>query len=179
VAVGTVVFLVTGFILGGPRGAGADAPAPAAARLAPAPAAAAAAPASPVAALAPAAEPGAEPPAPPAADAAAPAPAAEAAPVPAPVRPQGLAAARGGIADDLKRIRGIGPKLEELCHRLGYFHFDQIAAWTPAEVAWVDENLEGFHGRVTRDDWVGQAQLLAAGGHTPFSLKVDRGGVYD
>jgi NADH-quinone oxidoreductase subunit E len=80
----------------------------------------------------------------------------------APVPPVRLAEARGGVPDDLQLIRGIGPRLEALCHRLGFFHFDQIAAWTADEVAWVDENLEGFHGRVTRDDWVGQAQMLAA-----------------
>jgi NADH-quinone oxidoreductase subunit E len=80
-------------------------------------------------------------------------------------RPAALAAARGGVADDLTLIRGIGPKLAALCHRLGFFHFDQIAAWTPEEVAWVDANLEGFRGRVTRDDWVGQARALAAARH--------------
>ena len=80
-----------------------------------------------------------------------------------PAKPAGLAAARGGKPDDLKIIKGIGPKLEALCHRLGYFHFDQIAAWTPAEVAWVDDNLEGFKGRVTRDEWVRQAMALAKG----------------
>lgn len=96
----------------------------------------------------------------------APAPAAAAMSAPAAVgrKPQGLAAARGGKADDLKIIKGIGPKLEELCHKLGYFHFDQIALWTVEEIAWVDDNLEGFRGRVTRDDWVGQAKVLARGG---------------
>jgi predicted flap endonuclease-1-like 5' DNA nuclease len=79
-------------------------------------------------------------------------------------KPQGLTAARGGKPDDLKIIKGIGPALEKLCHSLGYFHFDQIAAWTPAEIAWVDDNLEGFKGRVTRDEWVAQAKILAAGG---------------
>lgn len=79
-----------------------------------------------------------------------------------PAKPLALPAPRGGKADDLKRIKGIGPKLEELCNRLGFWHFDQIAAWTPAEIAWVDENLEAFKGRVTRDDWVAQAKVLAA-----------------
>jgi predicted flap endonuclease-1-like 5' DNA nuclease len=79
-------------------------------------------------------------------------------------KPTGLTAARGGKADDLKLIKGIGPKLEVLCHQLGYFHFDQIAAWTPSEIAWVDDNLEGFKGRVTRDNWVAQAKVLAVGG---------------
>jgi predicted flap endonuclease-1-like 5' DNA nuclease len=81
----------------------------------------------------------------------------------APAKPQGLNAAREGGPDDLKLIKGIGPKLEKLCNSLGYFHFDQIAGWTPAEIAWVDENLEGFKGRVTRDEWVVQARDLAAG----------------
>ena len=77
-------------------------------------------------------------------------------------QPVGLSAARGGRADDLKVIVGIGPKLEILCHSLGFFHFDQIANWTAAEIAWVDENLEGFKGRVSRDKWVDQAKVLAA-----------------
>ena len=80
------------------------------------------------------------------------------------VKPAGLSAPKDGKADDLKLIVGIGPKLEALCNRLGFFHFDQIANWTPGEIAWVDENLEGFKGRVTRDKWVVQAKILAAGG---------------
>ena len=47
-------------------------------------------------------------------------------------------APRGAAADDLKLIKGVGPALEGLLHRLGFFHFSQIAAWTPAEVAWID-----------------------------------------
>lgn len=98
-----------------------------------------------------------------------PAPAAKVAEVPAAPKaggkkPKALKAARKGKADDLKLILGIGPKLEELCHKLGFFHFDQIADWTADEIAWVDENLEGFKGRVTRDRWVVQAKILAAGG---------------
>ena len=92
-------------------------------------------------------------------------------------KPTTLSAARGGQADDLKRIKGIGPKLEQVCHDLGFFHFDQIAAWTDDEVAWVDSNLEGFKGRVTRDDWVAQAKVLAEGGETEFSKRVDEGDV--
>lgn len=85
------------------------------------------------------------------------------------VRPAGLDAARNGQPDDLKLIKGIGPKLEGVCNSLGFWHFDQIAAWTPDEVAWVDSNLEGFNGRVTRDDWIAQAKILAAGGTTEFA----------
>jgi NADH-quinone oxidoreductase subunit E len=98
-----------------------------------------------------------------------------ASPVVPAVRPEGLAAPAEGGADDLKRIRGVGPKLEQLLHSLGIYHFRQIAAWGPGEVAWMDSNLEGFFGRVTRDDWVGQAGILAAGGETEHSRRVDRG----
>jgi len=78
-------------------------------------------------------------------------------------RPKGLDGPRGGKADDLKIIKGIGPQMEALVNRLGFYHFDQIASWTPAEVAWVDDNLEGFKGRVTRDNWIAQAKTLAKG----------------
>lgn len=93
-------------------------------------------------------------------------------------KPATLTGPRDGKADNLKEIKGIGPKLEKLCNKLGFYHFDQISKWTAEEVAWVDANLEGFRGRVTRDTWVEQATILAAGGDTEFSKKVDKGGVY-
>ena len=105
-------------------------------------------------------------------------PAAEPEKAAAPSKPQALAAARAGGPDDLKQIKGVGPKLEALLHRLGFFHFDQVAAWTAAELAWVDDNLEGFKGRASRDAWVEQARLLAAGGETEFSTRVKKGDVY-
>ncbi|MHA6325602.1 NADH-quinone oxidoreductase subunit E [Roseivivax sp. CAU 1753] len=76
-------------------------------------------------------------------------------------KPQQLDAPRDGKADDLKRIKGVGPKLEALLNDLGFYHFDQVAAWSEAEIAWVDEHLEGFKGRVERDDWVAQAKELS------------------
>lgn len=94
------------------------------------------------------------------------------------VKPATLSEARGGSADDLKQIKGIGPKLEKLCNTLGFYHFDQIANWTPAEEAWVDANLEGFKGRVSRDTWIAQAKVLAGGGETEFSKRVEGGDVY-
>ena len=72
----------------------------------------------------------------------------------------------------------MGPKLETMLNEMGFYHFDQIAGWGPAEVAWVDENLQGFKGRVTRDDWVSQAKTLASGGETAFSKRVEDGDVY-
>lgn len=77
-----------------------------------------------------------------------------------------LGAPRGGKADDLKLIRGVGPKLEVLLNEVGVWHFDQIAAWKAKDIAHVDERLVGFHGRITRDKWVKQAKALAAGGAT-------------
>ena len=107
---------------------------------------------------------------------------AEAAPVAAATgeaqKPTFLSEARGGKPDDLKQIKGVGPKLEKTLHGMGIFHFDQIAGWGPAELAWMDDNLEGFKGRASRDDWVPQAKTLAAGGATEFSKKVDKGDVY-
>jgi len=71
-----------------------------------------------------------------------------------------LEAPRDGTPDDLKRIKGIGPKLEALCNSLGIYHFDQIAAWTEDELDWIDAHLDGFNGRARRDDWIGQAKAL-------------------
>lgn len=93
-------------------------------------------------------------------------------------KPATLSAARDGKADDLKMIKGIGPKMENMCNEMGFYHFDQVAAWSVDEIAWVDANLKGFKGRVTRDDWVAQAKLLAAGGETDFSKRVEDGDVY-
>lgn len=93
-------------------------------------------------------------------------------------KPELLKKARAGGADDLKQIKGIGPKLEKLLNTMGVFHFDQIASWRAKEVQWVDDNLEGFKGRVSRDEWVKQARVLAKGGKTEFSKKVEKGGVY-
>ena len=76
-------------------------------------------------------------------------------------KPAQLDAPREGGADDLKKIKGVGPKLEQMLNGMGFYHFDQIAQWGPEEVAWVDQNLEGFKGRVSRDNWVEQAARLA------------------
>ena len=92
-------------------------------------------------------------------------------------KPAGLNKARGGKADDLKLIKGVGPKLETLINSLGFYHFDQIASWSEDEIAWVDQNLEGFKGRVTRDTSVAQAKVLAAGGETEFASRVKKGDV--
>lgn len=86
-------------------------------------------------------------------------------------QPKGLKAPKKGKADDLQIIEGIGPVLEKLCHELGIFHFDQIAGWGAPEIAWMDGNLKGFRGRVTRDKWVAQAKLIGEVGTQEFLIR--------
>ena len=93
-------------------------------------------------------------------------------------KPQTLQAARDGAPDDLKMIKGVGPKLENLLNTMGFFHFDQVASWTAREIAWVDQNLEGFKGRVSRDNWVSQAKALASGQETEFSQRAKKDDIY-
>lgn len=78
-------------------------------------------------------------------------------------QPETLDGPRGGAADDLKKINGVGPKLEKLLNEMGFYHFDQIAKWGPEEIAWVDARLT-FKGRIERDNWVDKAAELAKGG---------------
>ena len=79
-------------------------------------------------------------------------------------RPAVLDAPRGGKADNLKMVWGIGPKIERLLHRLGVFHFDQLVNLTEEELHWIDANLENFKGRASRDRWKVQARVLIDGG---------------
>jgi len=94
-------------------------------------------------------------------------------------KPEMLTKARASGADDLKKIKGVGPKLETLLNQIGVYHFDQVSGWRAKEVQWVDDNLVGFKGRVSRDEWVKQAKALAKGDETEFSKKVAKGGVYE
>ena len=75
-----------------------------------------------------------------------------------------------GDADDLKKIKGVGPKLESKLNDLGIYHFAQIAVWTKENVAFVDDKLS-FKGRIDRDGWIEQAKVLAEGGETEFSKR--------
>ncbi len=70
-----------------------------------------------------------------------------------------LDAARDGAADDLKKLTGVGPKMVEKLNDAGVFHFDQIAAWTADDVAYMEEQL-GARGKVA--GWVAEAATLAA-----------------
>lgn len=208
-ALGGVVALIVGLILGMPWGAAEAEPAPRVRKIVPNPLAVE--PAAPVQPSAPAAAPVAEavvtepaafvsaPVSAPAAAAvvkpakAKPAPkpkakskpkAAKVADIPAPlvaeapkaakpraakvVGPARLKAPRKGKADDLKEIEGIGPALEKLVNEMGFYHFDQIASWSDADVALVDTEMKTFKGRITRDRWVAQAKIIVTEGLEAF-----------
>jgi predicted flap endonuclease-1-like 5' DNA nuclease len=193
-AIAAVVAGAAGLVLGMPWGASSVGPAPlagpgkaGAAKGEAVHVAAAAAPAAPVAeaaaqpvafvsAPAPAAKPAAKAKAAPKPKAEKPAakadkPAAKAAAKPKaekPAGPERLKAARKGKADDLKEIEGIGPAMEKLVNSLGFFHFDQIASWSDADVALVDAEMKTFKGRIARDKWVAQAKIIVAEGLEAF-----------
>lgn len=61
--------------------------------------------------------------------------------------------------DDLKQIKGVGPKLEVTLNGLGLWTYQQIATLSEAEIAWLDDYL-GLSGRIARDGWVGAAATL-------------------
>jgi predicted flap endonuclease-1-like 5' DNA nuclease len=79
----------------------------------------------------------------------------------APVTDAPAAASTSG--DDLKKIKGIGPKLEKLLNSLGVTTYAQIGAWDDAEIDRIDAQLGTFQGRIRRDDWPAQARFLAQG----------------
>lgn len=84
----------------------------------------------------------------------------------------------GGKADDLKEIRGVGPKLAELLREHGVTSFAQIAGWNDADIDRHAELIGRMGGRIRSDDWVGQARSLAADGETALSERVGEGGVH-
>jgi len=79
-----------------------------------------------------------------------------------------------GDLDDLKRIRGIGVLIEKKLNSLGITSYEQVANWSSADVERISEVLD-FKGRIERENWIEQARILASGGQTEFSRRVDRG----
>ena len=75
------------------------------------------------------------------------------------------------IPDNLELIKGLGPKVNTLLKGLGVTSFAQVAGWTAADVAEIDPKLGAFAGRITRDNWIDQAQLLSAGDIAGFEQK--------
>ncbi len=92
--------------------------------------------------------------------------------------PAFLHAPRGGKADDLKRIKGIGKVLEAILFEQGVFHFEQIASWSDENAKWMDTFMK-FPGRIEREQWRKQAEQLHQGLNTDFYKKVDKNKIYD
>lgn len=85
------------------------------------------------------------------------------APAPAPQprkKPPVLAAPRNGAPDDLTLIEGVSALQQSTLYAIGVYHFDQIADWTPENVAWIDNYLR-LRGRIDEEEWVEQAAALA------------------
>jgi len=82
-----------------------------------------------------------------------------------------VAATEVGEADDLRKIKGIGPKLVTTLHALGVTRYAQIAAWTEADLDALDTQLGAFAGRPRRDSWVEQARLLTDGDTGAYEAK--------
>lgn len=101
---------------------------------------------------------------------------AEPVPAPAPAPSPATAPAAPGTADDLARIKGVGPKLVALLGDLGVTSYAQIAAWTDTDVERIDAQLGRFAGRITRDQWIEQAKMLAAGDEAGFTERFGRNG---
>ena len=68
-------------------------------------------------------------------------------------------------------LKGLGPKAAAQLHALGVTSFAQIAAWNAGDVAAIDAQMGAFKGRIVRDRWVEQAQLLAAGDRDAFETQ--------
>lgn len=119
-------------------------------------------PAAPVAAAAPAVVTGA------------PVTPAPSAPLPAQPAVSAPRIVRVAVADDLKRVKGIGVVIENKLRSMGITSYTQIAAWGEADIERVSQALD-FRGRIERENWIDQAKILARGGQTDFSRRVDRG----
>ena len=92
-----------------------------------------------------------------------------AAPEPIPASPAVTAPVDG--ADDLLKLKGVGPKLNALLIELGVTRYAQIAGWSDADIAAIDARLGNFKGRPVRDQWVDQAKYLASGDTAGFEAK--------
>ncbi len=91
------------------------------------------------------------------------------APTPIPVSPS--VAMPAGEGDNLLRMKGVGPKLNQQLIDLGVTRYAQIANWTDTDIAAIDGKLGNFKGRPVRDQWIDQAKYLAAGDFAGFEAK--------
>lgn len=82
-------------------------------------------------------------------------------------------AATAAEKDDLKKISGVGPVIEGKLNSIGIYTFDQISRFTDTDIQQATDLIQFFPGRILRDDWRGQAEILKEGGETDFSKRVD------
>jgi predicted flap endonuclease-1-like 5' DNA nuclease len=75
------------------------------------------------------------------------------------------------VADDLQRLKGVGPKFAARLNELGITRFDQLAGLNANEAAHLDERLGAFQGRLARDRVIEQADYLARGDIDGFEEK--------
>lgn len=75
-------------------------------------------------------------------------------------KPPILSAPRSGAPDDLTLIEGVSALQQSTLYALGIYHYDQVAAWTPEHVAWIDNYLR-LRGRIEDEEWIEQAAALA------------------
>lgn len=95
---------------------------------------------------------------------------AAAAPMPA-VEPADSPAPGAVGADDLLKLKGVGPKLVALLHSFGITSYAQIAAWSESDIDAMDAQMGTFAGRIRRDNWVEQAALLQSGDTGAYEAK--------
>ena len=79
-----------------------------------------------------------------------------------------------GDADNLLRMKGVGPRLATRLGQLGVTRYDQIAGWSEADVDRIDAQLGNFAGRIARDRWIEQARLLATEDIAGFEAQFGR-----
>ena len=77
--------------------------------------------------------------------------------------------------DDLKLIFGIGPKIEKLLNSNGVRRFEDIAAWSKADVEQYSEMLGSFPDRIERDEWILSAKQIIDGTYNWTERKKSRG----
>jgi predicted flap endonuclease-1-like 5' DNA nuclease len=88
------------------------------------------------------------------------------------VAPAAVAPSASG-REDLQRIGGISGEIETVLNAHGVTRYSQVAGWGSADIRRL-EGLLGFSGRISRENWIEQAQILANGGATAYSREFDR-----
>lgn len=79
-----------------------------------------------------------------------------------------------GPPDHLQTMKGVGPKLAAQLNQAGITRFDQLAALSPNEIAYLDAQMGPFTGRIARDRLVDQAHYLARGDTDGFEATFGR-----